>query len=441
MEKNLTPIKIVEELDKYIISQEEAKKSVAISLRNRYRRKMIEDKELRMEITPKNIILIGSTGVGKTEIARRLAKITDAPFIKVEATKYTEVGYVGKDVESIIKDLANITFKDLKDRKLESLKEGYYEEVIEEIGKIYRPYDVLNDEIKASIISQIKSGDLDEVEIELPKHRKNSHEMSVIEVGGSEEDENSDHVKSIISNIIGDIKGEKKTIKLKIKSAIEYLLNEKVNSELDEEEIFYETVKKVQEDGIVFIDEIDKIVEREGSERGEVSRQGVQRDLLPIIEGCSVMTKYGVVRTDHILFIGAGSFSQSSPSDIMPELQGRFPVRVKLKNLEKKDFIRILTEVKFNMLEQYKALLEKDMVDLVFTKTGVDSIAGLAVTMNEKIENLGARRLHGILETLLQEIMFSAPYEERKKISIDKRFIFKIFQEEYKEEDLDKYIL
>ena len=441
MEKNLTPIKIVEELDKYIISQEEAKKSVAISLRNRHRRKKIEDGEMRAEITPKNIILIGSTGVGKTEIARRLAKIADAPFIKVEATKYTEVGYVGKDVESIIKDLANLTFKNLKDRKLESLKKDYYEEVVEQIGKIYKPYDSLNDEAKANIVSQIKSGDLDEIEIEFLKHRVTNSQMPSIEVGDSEENGKNEHIKSVISNMIGDIKGEKKTIKLKIKSAIQYLLNEKVNSELDEEQIFYETVIKVQEDGIVFIDEIDKIVEREGNERGGISRQGVQRDLLPIIEGCTVMTKYGAVKTDHILFIGAGSFSQCSPSDIMPELQGRFPVKVKLKNLEKKDFIKILTEVNYNLLEQYKALLEKDMVELVFTKTGIDSIAGLAVTMNEKVENLGARRLHIILESLLQDIMFNAPYEERKKITIDKRFIFKIFQEEYREEDLDKCIL
>ncbi|MGL6120650.1 MAG: ATP-dependent protease ATPase subunit HslU [Fusobacteriaceae bacterium] len=434
MEKNLTPKKIVEELDKYIISQEEAKKSVAISLRNRHRRKMIEDCEMRMEITPKNIILIGSTGVGKTEIARRLAKIVDAPFIKVEATKYTEVGYVGKDVESIIKDFANITFKNLKDKKIESLKENYYEATIEELAKIHRPYDVLNDEMKKNIIHEIKSGDLDDVEIELEilKHKTTHGDMSLM---------NNDDVKSIISNIVGDIKGEKKLVKFKIKSAIQYLLNEKINSELDEEELFYATVEKVQEDGIVFIDEIDKIVEKEGSERGEISRQGVQRDLLPIIEGCTVITKYGAVKTDHILFIGAGSFSQSNPSDMMPELQGRFPVKVKLENLMKKDFIRILTEVKYNILDQYKALLEKDMVELIFTKTGIEAIAGLAVTMNEKVENLGARRLSAILESLLQDIMFNAPYEETKKITIDKKFIFKIFQEEYKEEDLDKYIL
>ncbi|MGL5056067.1 MAG: AAA family ATPase, partial [Fusobacteriaceae bacterium] len=291
-----------------------------------------------------------------------------------------------------------------------------------------------NDEMKKKIIHEIKSGDLDDVEIELEilKHKTTHGDMSLM---------NNEDVKSIISNIVGDIKGEKKPVKFKIKSAIQYLLNEKINSELDEEELFYATVEKVQEDGIVFIDEIDKIVEREGSERGEISRQGVQRDLLPIIEGCTVMTKYGAVKTDHILFIGAGSFSQSSPSDIMPELQGRFPVKVKLKNLTKKDFIRILTEVKYNILDQYKALLEKDMVELIFTKTGIDGIAGLAVTMNEKVENLGARRLSAILESLLQDIMFNAPYEETKKITIDKKFIFKIFQEEYKEEDLDKYIL
>lgn len=330
MRENLTPKKIVEELDRYIVSQDEAKKSVAISLRNRYRRKSIGDDELRKEITPKNIILIGNTGVGKTEIARRLAKIAQAPFIKVEATKYTEIGYAGNDVESIIKDLANIAYKQIR---------------------------------------------------------------------------------------------------------------EEAEQELSKEDIDSEVIDRVQEDGIVFIDEIDKIVERENDSRGEIIAQGLQRDILPIVEGCTVITKFGPIKTDHILFIAAGAFSQSSPSDIMPELQGRFPVKVKLENLEREDFIKILTQVKYNLLEQYVTMLLQDSVELKFQKSGIEEIAELAIRFNDKVENIGARRLHMILETLLRQVMFEAPYETVKKISIDRKYVAKIFKDEYEEENLDKYIL
>lgn len=442
MREDLTPKKIVEELDKYIISQDEAKKSVAISLRNRYRRKTIEDKELRREITPKNIILIGNTGVGKTEIARRLAKIAQAPFIKVEATKYTEIGYVGNDVESIIKDLANIAYKQIKEEKREELRDQKYSIALEKVAKIFKPYDTLNDLEKDKLIKEIEAGIHDSEEIEIPKSDKDNGNPHVIEVIGGNGPED---VENILSNIVGSMKNltdsREKSIKMKISSAIPHILNEEIEQSISEEDLISEVIDRVQEDGIVFIDEIDKIVEREESSRGEVSRQGVQRDILPIVEGCTVMTKFGPIKTEHILFIAAGAFSQSSPSDIMPELQGRFPVKVKLENLQKEDFIRILTEVKYNLLEQYKSMLAQDMVELKFQKSGIEEIAELAIRFNDKVENIGARRLHMILETLLRQVMFEAPYEVIKKVAIDRKYVTKIFKDEYEEENLDKYIL
>ncbi|MGL5963623.1 MAG: ATP-dependent protease ATPase subunit HslU, partial [Fusobacteriaceae bacterium] len=370
MEKDLTPKKIVEELNKYIISQDEAKKSVAISLRNRYRRKSIEDEELRKEITPKNIILIGNTGVGKTEIARRLAKIAKAPFIKVEATKYTEIGYVGNDVESIIKDLANIAYKQVKEEKTENLRAEKYSVALEKLAKIYRPYDIINDGEKEKIIREIEDGIHDNEELEIPKSERDNKNSHLIEVIGRNEPA---EVENILNNMMGSIKNignkDEKTVKMKISSALTYILNEEIEQAIAEEDFINEVVERVQENGIVFIDEIDKIVEREDSSRGEASRQGVQRDILPIIEGCTVTTKFGPVKTDHILFIAAGAFSHSSPSDIMPELQGRFPVKVKLQNLEKEDFIKILTQVKYNLLEQYVTMLIQDNVQLKFQKS------------------------------------------------------------------------
>lgn len=439
MEKNLTPAKIVKELDRYIISQDEAKKSVAISLRNRYRRKNIEDSELRGEITPKNIILIGSTGVGKTEIARRLAKIADAPFIKVEATKYTEVGYVGSDVESIIKDLANIAYKQLREERFEKLRVELYPVVVEKVAKLFKPYDTLNDVEKERIIQEIMEGIHDDEEIELSKTEKENSGSPIIEIIDGTDPSS---MENILSNILNSNKGfGSREIRMKIGAAIPHLLNEELESAVSFEDLVPEVVKRVQEDGIVFIDEIDKIVEREDSSRGEVSRQGVQRDILPIVEGCTVTTKFGPIKTDHILFIAAGAFSISSPSDIMPELQGRFPVKVKLNSLGREDFIKILTEVKFNLIEQYQAMLIQDKVDLKFTKSGIEEIAELAEKFNRKVEDIGARRLHMILEVLLREIMFEAPHERLKKVSIDKKYVVKVFKDEYEEEDLDRYIL
>lgn len=438
MIKGLTPQKIVEELNKYIISQDEAKKYVAISLRNRDRRKSIDNEELRKEITPKNIILMGPTGVGKTEIARRIAKIANAPFLKVEATKYTEVGYVGKDVESIIKDLVSVTYRKMKEQKYIDLRDEVYDIALEKVAKILKPYDSLNDEEKEKIMEDINQGIYDDQEIEIEKTRKDM-DMPIIEVvsGGDE----ASGIGSILDQVMSNVTGKNRKLTTNVKNAIEIFINEEVEKKLDLDSLNEEVIDNVENNGIIFIDEIDKIAERDGVGKGEVSRQGVQRDILPIVEGSTVMTKLGPVKTDHILFIAAGAFTQSSPSDLMPELQGRFPVRVKLKNLEKEDFIKILTEVEYNLLEQYKAMLATDNVELTFTKGAIEKVAELTAQMNEKIENIGARRLASVIEELLREVMYEAPYEEKKKINVDVNFVKKIFKKENEEENLDKYIL
>jgi ATP-dependent HslUV protease ATP-binding subunit HslU len=438
MIKGLTPQKIVEELNKYIISQDEAKKYVAISLRNRDRRKSIDNEELRKEITPKNIILMGPTGVGKTEIARRIAKIANAPFLKVEATKYTEVGYVGKDVESIIKDLVSVTYRKMKEQKYIDLRDEVYDIALEKVAKILKPYDSLNDEEKEKIMEDINQGIYDDQEIEIEKTRKDM-DMPIIEVvsGGDE----ASGIGSILDQVMSNVTGKNRKLTTNVKNAIEIFINEEVEKKLDLDSLNEEVIDNVENNGIIFIDEIDKIAERDGVGKGEVSRQGVQRDILPIVEGSTVMTKLGPVKTDHILFIAAGAFTQSSPSDLMPELQGRFPVRVKLKNLEKEDFIKILTDVEYNLLEQYKAMLATDNVELTFTKGAIERVAELTAQMNEKIENIGARRLASVIEELLREVMYEAPYEEKKKVNVDVNFIKKIFKKENEEENLDKYIL
>ena len=438
MIKGLTPQKIVEELNKYIISQDEAKKYVAISLRNRDRRKSIHNEELRKEITPKNIILMGPTGVGKTEIARRIAKIANAPFLKVEATKYTEVGYVGKDVESIIKDLVSVTYRKMKEQKYIDLRDEVYDIALEKVAKILKPYDSLNDEEKEKIMSDINQGIYDDQEIEIEKTKKDM-DMPIIEVvsGGDE----ASGIGSILDQVMSNVTGKNRKLTTNVKNAIEIFINEEVEKKLDLDSLNEEVIDNVENNGIIFIDEIDKIAERDGVGKGEVSRQGVQRDILPIVEGSTVMTKLGPVKTDHILFIAAGAFTQSSPSDLMPELQGRFPVRVKLKNLEKEDFIKILTDVEYNLLEQYKAMLATDNVELTFTKGAIERVAELTAQMNEKIENIGARRLASVIEELLREVMYEAPYEEKKKVNVDVNFIKKIFKKENEEENLDKYIL
>lgn len=437
---NLTPKKIVEELDRYIVSQEEAKRDVAVSLRNRYRRKNVLDETMRKEITPKNIILIGTTGVGKTEIARRIANLTASPFIKVEATKYTEVGYVGKDVESIIKDLVEVTIRRIMSEKLEELREIYYEKAIEIVAKKLNNLATINDDSKKNLIENIKSGNYDNEIIEIEKAKYDSNVNGpIVEVIGSGSDKD---VGSLLDSIISNIDGKKlKKSKVTVKEAIEIILNREVEKNIDEQEVYIEAIKKSEEDGIIFIDEIDKIAENDEIGKSGVSRQGVQRDILPIVEGTTVMTKYGPVKTEHMLFIAAGAFSDADFSDLMPELQGRFPVVVEMKDLTKEDFIKILTKIDYNLIEQYKALLAVDNVELKLTKTAIEKIAEYSIYLNENEENLGARRLGTIIELILRDVMFEAPYDEKKIVSIDKKKVEKIFKEEFEEENLDKYIL
>lgn len=436
----MIPSEIVKELDKYIVSQDEAKRNLAISLRNRYRRKNIKDKNMREEITPKNIILMGSTGVGKTELARRLAKITKSPFLKVEATKYTEVGYVGKDVESIIKDIVSLTVKRFTSEKTEELKEKYYDMAVEEVAKKINNLDTLDDNFKFNLIEEIKKGNYDEETIELDKSQyEQGNKSPIIEIMGYSE---KGDIGDIIQNVMSMGEGRKgKKSKVKVKEAINLIINKEIEENLDYDEIGREAVKKVENDGIIFIDEIDKIAGTNSVGRGEVSRQGVQRDILPIIEGTTVMTKYGPVRTEHILFIAAGAFSEASFSDLMPELQGRFPLVVSMEDLTKEDFVKILTTVDYNLIEQYKSLLLVDNVEINFTKSAIDKIAEYAYEQNCTVENIGARRLAAVIELILRDIMFEAPYKEFKKINIDKKMVDKIIKNEKEDENLDKYIL
>ena len=434
----MIPREIVKELDKYIVSQDEAKKNLAISLRNRYRRQNIKDENMRKEITPKNIILMGSTGVGKTELARRLAKITNSPFLKVEATKYTEVGYVGKDVESIIKDIVALTVKRVKSEETEKLREKYYDLAIEKVAKLINNLDTLDDEFKNNLVEHIKSGKFDDAVVEMDKSQYEQR-GPIIEIMGYSE---GNDIENVLQNVmsLGENKKPKKS-KVKVKDAITMIINKEIENNLDNEAIGMEAIKRVEENGIIFIDEIDKIAAANNAGRGEVSRQGVQRDILPIIEGTTVMTKFGAVRTEHILFIAAGAFSEASFSDLMPELQGRFPLVVEMEDLTQKDFVKILTDIDYNLIEQYKSLLAVDNVELNFSKTAIEKIAEYAYDQNCNVENIGARRLAGVIELILRDVMFEAPYEEKKKVNIDKKMVDKILKSDTEEENLDKYIL
>lgn len=434
----MIPREIVKELDKYIVSQDEAKKNLAISLRNRYRRQNIKDENMRKEITPKNIILMGSTGVGKTELARRLAKITNSPFLKVEATKYTEVGYVGKDVESIIKDIVALTVKRMKSEETEKLREKYYDLAVEKVAKLINNLDTLDDEFKNNLVEHIKSGKFDDAIVEMDKSQYEQR-GPIIEIMGYSE---GNDIENVLQNVmsLGENKKPKKS-KVKVKDAITMIINKEIENNLDNDAIGMEAIKRVEENGIIFIDEIDKIAATNNAGRGEVSRQGVQRDILPIIEGTTVMTKFGAVRTEHILFIAAGAFSEASFSDLMPELQGRFPLVVEMEDLTQKDFVKILTDIDYNLIEQYKSLLAVDNVELNFSKTAIEKIAEYAYDQNCNVENIGARRLAGVIELILRDVMFEAPYEEKKKVNIDKKMVDKILKSDTEEENLDKYIL
>ena len=452
MKNHLTPRQIVSELDKYIIGQDKAKKMVAIALRNRWRRQAVPD-ELRQEIMPNNIILIGPTGVGKTEIARRLANLAGAPFVKVEASKFTEVGYVGRDVESMIRDLVELSVQMVRKEKAETVQ-GKAEELAEErIIELLLPRprrtrstdaatedSIVEEKYQRTmekLRQQLHDGLLDSrtVDIEIPSNR-----FPVVEIftpqGMEELGVNFQEMFS------GMMLKKKKIRKLTISEAKRYLIQEEAAKLVDMDEVVVEAMERVENSGIVFIDEIDKIAGPEGQSTGpDVSREGVQRDILPIVEGSNVSTKYGMVKTDHILFIAAGAFHSSKPSDLIPELQGRFPIRVELDSLNEKDFVRILKEPKNALLKQYVALMETEGVSISFDAAAIDEIARLAAQVNEATENIGARRLHTLMSNLLEDIMFNVPDEKTAKVKITKAKVQATLKEIIEDEDLRKYIL
>ena len=449
-EEALTPREIVDLLDKYVIGQKEAKKAVAIALRNRWRRKRVPE-ELRDEIAPKNILMIGPTGVGKTEIARRLAKLADAPFVKIEASKFTEVGYVGRDVDSIIRDLVEIAVSREKEREKEAVlekarekaEERILDELIPPVGFGEEPYedDEANDKAyertREKFRKMLREGKLDEREIELAVDANMMPMVEVFSASGMEE--MGFQMKDFFDNFLPK---KKKKRTFKVKEAMEYIIQEEASKMIDMDKVASIALDKVEESGIVFLDEIDKIAGREGGGNGpDVSREGVQRDLLPIIEGSTVSTKYGMIKTDHILFIAAGAFHVSKPSDLIPELQGRFPIRVELSSLTKEDFYKILTEPENALIKQYTELLKTEGVKLVFKKDAIQEIAAIAEEVNTKSENIGARRLHTILEKLLEDVSFYAPEMRGQKVEINGKYVKDNLSEIATNEDLSKYIL
>ena len=439
----MTPREIVQELDKHIIGQDEAKRAVAIALRNRWRRQQLPE-ALRIEVTPKNILMMGPTGVGKTEIARRLARLAHAPFIKVEATKFTEVGYVGKEVDSIVRDLVDTSVKMLREEEMEKVC-FRAEEVAEErvLDALLPPRaDAGTDgrsefahETRQKFRKKLREGDLDDTEIEV--------DVAVAPVGveimtppGMEE--MASQLQGMFQNLGG---GKKKTRKMRIEDAMKVLTDEEAHKLVNEEELKAKALENVEQNGIVFLDEIDKVTKHGETSGADVSREGVQRDLLPLVEGCTVSTKYGMVKTDHILFIASGAFHVSKPSDLIPELQGRLPIRVELKALTTNDFVRILVEPDASLTEQYTALLATEGVQLGFAEDGIRRIAQIAHDVNESTENIGARRLHTVMERLLENISFSAPDAGGASVTVDHAYVDENIGELVKDVDLSRYIL
>ncbi len=398
----LTPKQILEELNRYIIGQNEAKKSVAIALRNRFRRKLVES-PLREEIMPKNILMIGPTGVGKTEVARRLAKLANAPFIKIEATKFTEVGYVGRDVDSIIRDLLDVAIKNNRTEMKKNVHEKAEKHAKKKIIKILVGDNAI-DETKEKFTKMLENGELNDKEIELDIIDNSSNAVNSFDIPGGQMGMIN------LSEMIGKAIGSEKTKKARmtVEEALKTLTDEESNKMIDEDKIIKNSLKSVENDGIVFIDEIDKICARSNVKGADVSREGVQRDLLPIVEGTTISTKYGIIKTDHILFIASGAFHIAKPSDLLPELQGRFPIRVQLKSLTEADLLRILTEPEASLIKQYSALIGVENIKLNFTKDGIEEMAKIAFKVNSEVENIGARRLHTLIEKVLENVSFEA---------------------------------
>ncbi len=437
---SMTPREIVQELDKHIIGQDGAKRAVAIALRNRWRRMQV-DESLRAEITPKNILMIGPTGVGKTEIARRLAKLARAPFIKVEATKFTEVGYVGREVDSIIRDLADVAIKLVREEEMAKVSHRAADAAEERVLDALLPgsrdgiQSGSEQDTRQKFRKKLREGSLDDREIET-EVRAVPVGVEIMSPPGMEDMANQ--LQSMFQNLSG---GRTRTRKLKIKEAMKLLTDEEAAKMINEEDIKLRAVRAVEENGIVFLDEIDKVCRRQETAGADVSREGVQRDLLPLVEGCTVSTKHGMIRTDHILFIASGAFHVARPSDLIPELQGRLPIRVELAALSVEDFVRILTETDASLTQQYTALLATEGMQVDFADSGVQRIAEVAFQVNSRTENIGARRLHTVLERLLETISYSAADRGGETIVIDRDYVDGQLAELVKDEDLSRYIL
>ena len=447
---NFTPREIVSELDRYIVGQKDAKRAVAIALRNRWRRQQVPE-ELREEVLPKNIILIGPTGVGKTEISRRLAKLANAPFIKVEASKYTEVGYVGKDVESMIRELADISIKMVRERETKRVEVRARELAEERLLDLLVPIKPKVPKAEGEVVEtpentrekfreMLRAGKLDNRSVEL-KSDPTQGPMPMIEVVASGSiEEMGMNLKEMFGQMMSGGRRQSRK-KMKIPEALDILVQEETQKLIDMDEMTREALRLVEQNGIVFIDEIDKIAGQEKGYGPDVSRSGVQRDILPIVEGSTVMTKHGLVKTDHILFIASGAFHMSKPSDLIPELQGRFPIRVELTPLNKEDFFRILTEPANSLTKQYTAMLAAEDVELVFAKEGLLEMCEVAQAANEQMEDIGARRLHTVLEKVLEDILFDAPDKKKSKITVDKKYVETRLKDVVKDRDLSRYIL